>query len=102
MKELYDPSIDNASEGKCCTRLRIVNYPPVKCEGCTAKLEATKRQLDANPFLARFCIEIDIFGSIYWRICHRDKDHITRLQLSLVRGALMAIKPDLSPAILSN
>lgn len=102
MKELYYEGVDNAEDGKCCSRIRFAEYPKLKCEGCVPEPGLSKEQLDNNPFLARDCLEIDIVNDIYWRICHRNKDEITRLKLALVRGTVIAKKPDIDPSVMSK
>lgn len=102
LKELFDKKLDNAKDGKCCTNLKVVNFPEITCEGCKPRPGTSNKELDINPFLARFCLEIDILNNVYWRICHRSQDHITRLKLAIVRATVMAVDPEVGPSAMTK
>jgi len=88
--------------------MTYIEFPEVKyCDGVPCnKLypngKVTDEQKDNDPFMAKFCLEIEIFDVAHWRICHRNKDEIQRLRINLVSQTVKIQVPKIDPNVMCN
>jgi len=47
------------------------------------------------PGLARYCIDIDVFNAIHWRICHRVKNTILKFKTLLSYEVIKFYMPNI-------
>lgn len=108
LRDLYDREVDSAAEGRCCERLKYVEYPEVKmCDGSPCnKLypggKITNEQKDNDPFLARFCVLLYSYNIVNWRICHWNKNEIQRLRMNIITQVVKLEVPVIDPSVMQK
>ena len=105
---MYDKEHDSATEGKCCKNMKYIEYPKVKfCDGVPCdKLypdgKVTDEQRDNDAFMARFCLDLEVFDVVHWRICHWKKNEIQRLRMNLVTQTVKQQVPNVDSSVMCN
>ena len=62
----------------------------------------TDSQMDANPYLARFCLDILIFNQVKWRMCKSDKEEVMKFKMSLTYQIFKAVVKNVSEDLMSK
>lgn len=110
LNSIYDPDEDDAKKGICCSRIKFYKYDQVKCIGKQCQEEDKRRkifpptddQLNQDPNLANYCIDIFIFQQAAMKICHRKEDFILKLKNTIIYGTLKTV-PGVDPTqLMSN
>jgi hypothetical protein len=99
LRDIYNKDFDSLKDGRCCQGVVIYNFPEKKCHGKECILEKkklrlypqTETQLDADPLLATYCIQIFVYQQINWRICNRNQEQIMKLKNTITFGVLKNI-----------
>jgi len=60
----------------------------------------TDEQRDNDPFMARFCLDLEVYDVAHWRICHRSKNEIQRLRMNVVTQTIKQQVPSIDPNVM--